>query len=152
MSVIDLNGKYEFGAVLLMDLLQKIYDAKSKKESNVPILIIIDEVHEFWNSSRGREAIELLSRICRKGRSLEISIIFASQTPDDMPSGLKTVVNTKIYFKPSVSNVRSLGIDSSAFSAEALGEGYAVANIHNLGQVKFIKFPLPLAGVIDKSN
>ncbi|MEM3445558.1 MAG: DUF87 domain-containing protein, partial [Thermoplasmata archaeon] len=47
MSVINVaggSGTIEFGAVLLRDILSQIVEAKSKRDTKVPILIIIDEV------------------------------------------------------------------------------------------------------------
>ena len=151
MSVIDVVGKSAlgFGSVLLRDLLDKIYDSKSKKEIQVPILIIIDEVHSFWGNVRSREALQTLDSICRQGRGLEIGIIFASQDPKDIPSGINSVVNTKICFSSDPSGIKSLGLNVSGFNPEAFKAGYAVAKIHKLSQLRFVKFPLSLAGVFD---
>jgi hypothetical protein len=112
MSVIDVAGKkgFGFGAVLLRDLLDKIYEAKSQKETDVPILIIIDEVHEFYGSARSREALQTLDAICRKGRSLQMGVIFSSQNPEDMPKGLDSVVNTKIHFKSDLSRMHASSV------------------------------------------
>ena len=154
MSVIDVADKkgLGFGSVLLRDLLEKIYDAKSsnKEGSKVPILIIIDEVHEFYNSNRSKEALQVLDSICRKGRSLKIGVIFASQNPEDMPKGVSSVVNSKIYFKSDAKNISSLGISVSGFDPEAFTKGFGVAKIHDLNQLKFVKFPLSPAGVKDE--
>jgi len=151
MSVIDVTGKggFTFGSILLRDLLDKIYDAKSNKSSKIPILIIIDEVHEFYNTTRSREALQTLDSICRKGRSLEIGIIFSSQNPEDIPKGISNVVNSKIYFKSESSSIKSLGTNVSGIDTESFKQGYAVARIHSLSQLKFLKFPMSLAGVND---
>lgn len=154
MSVIDVTGKYGFGfgSVLLRDLLDKVYDAKSNKESIVPVLIIIDEVHEFYGSSRSKEALQTLDSISRKGRSLKIGVIFASQNPEDMPKGITNVVNSKIYFKSDSSKIKSLGITTSGFDPEGFGAGFGVTRIHGLSQLKFVKFPMSLSGVHDDTK
>lgn len=154
MSVIDVDAKYGFGfgSVLLRDLLEKIYDTKTNKEINIPILIIIDEVHEFYSSARSREALQTLDSICRKGRSRQIGVIFSSQNPEDIPKGISSVVNTKIYFKSDLSNIRALGVNTAGFDPEALKAGYGVARIHGLSQLKFLKFPMSLSGVNDGKN
>lgn len=151
MSVIDVTSKkgFGFGAVLLRDLLDKIYSAKSDKVSEVPILIIIDEIHEFYGSARSREALQTLDAICRKGRSLQIGVIFASQNPEDMPKGISSVVNSKIHFKSELARMKSLGVSMKGFDPEALKPGYCVASIHGLSQLKFMKFPMALSGVGD---
>jgi len=151
MSVIDVTFKHGigFGAVLLRDLLVKVYQENSirSEDERIPILIIIDEVHSFYSSIRSREALDILNTICRKGRSLKIGVIFASQNPEDMPPGINSVVNSKIYFKSDPKNIRSLGINITGIDTEALKPGYGIARIHNLSQLKFIKFPMSLAGV-----
>lgn len=152
-SVIDVTSKhgFGFGSVLLRDLLEKIYDTNSQKSADerIPILIIIDEVHEFYKTAKSHEALKSLDVISRKGRSLKIGVIFASQNIDDMPKGISSVVNTKIYFKSDISQFRSLGLDISGFDPEGLKQGYAITKIHGLSQLKLAKFPLSLSGVID---
>lgn len=149
MSVIDVTVKtgsgFGFGSVLLRDLLEKIYNTKSEKSNKTPILIIIDEVHEFYGSTRGREALQTLDAISRKGRSLQIGIVFASQTLEDMPKGIENVVNTKISFK-SIGDTKYLA-NTAAFDPESLKIGYAIASIFNMNQLKIIKFPMSLSGV-----
>jgi hypothetical protein len=154
MSVIDVTGKYGFGfgSVLLRDLLDKVYEAKSNKESPVPVLIIIDEVHEFYGNTRSKDALQTLDSISRKGRSLKIGVIFASQNPEDIPKGISSVVNSKIYFKSDSSKIKSLGISTSGFDPEGFSAGFGVAQIHGLSQLKFVKFPMSLAGVLDDTK
>jgi len=149
MSVIDLSQKNAigFGAILLRDILDKIYEEKNKGESNsdVPILIIIDEVHEFYGNSKTYEALKTLDAIARKGRSLGIGVIFASQNLEDIPSGISKIVNTKIFFKGySQKDVHKIIND------DALAPGYAISKIYGLSFVNLIKFPLPLGGLYEK--
>lgn len=153
LSVINVVGfkGTQFGSVLLRHLLKKIVEAKRRKEFSVPILIIIDEVHQFYHTEASREALGYLDIICRTGRSNEIGIIFSSQNLSDIPKGLLSVVNTKIYFKSS-------GIPSSTYfgisneEMESLQKGFAVANIHELSQLRILKFPLSFAGVFEKEK
>jgi len=147
MSIINVAGEkgIQFGSILLRHLLKRIVKAKSEQISDVPILIIIDEVHQFYNTESSREALGELDTICRTGRSQKIGVIFSSQNPNDLPRGLSSVVNSKIYF-------RSDGISGSYFKIsnneiQSLNPGYALVNIHNIPQLKIIKFPLSLSGV-----
>ena len=147
MSIINVAGEkgIQFGSILLRHLLKRIVQAKSEKRSDIPILIIIDEVHQFYNTESSREALGVLDTICRTGRSQEIGVIFSSQNPGDLPKGISNVVNSKIYF-------RSDGISGAHFKissdeVQSLKPGYALVNIHNIPQLKIIKFPLSLAGV-----
>lgn len=147
MSVINVAGEkgIQFGSILLRHLLKRIVTAKSQQLSEIPILVIIDEVHQFYNTESSREALGELDTICRTGRSQKIGVIFASQNPSDLPKGLSSVINSKLFF-------RSDGINSHLFNisteeAQSLEPGYSVVNIHNMPQLKVIKFPLSLSGV-----
>lgn len=150
LSVINVCGEkgIQFGSILLRHLLKRIVEAKSNKLSDVPILVIIDEVHQFYDTESSKEALGVLDTICRTGRSQKIGVIFSSQNQDDIPHGLSNVINTKIIF-------RSDSIKGSLFSVsneeiQLLKVGYAVVNIHNLPQLKIIKFPVSFAGVISQ--
>jgi Cdc6-like AAA superfamily ATPase len=145
-SVIDVTSKVGigFGSVLLRNILNKIYEAKSQRANDVPVLVIIDEVHEFYGSARSREALSTLDAITRKGRSLGIGVIFASQNPEDIPGGISKVVNSEISFKGSIDKKK---IKTQFFDIEGLRSGYAVTKIHGLSQIKLAKFPLTLGGL-----
>jgi len=152
MSVLNVasNLGIRFGAVMLRDLLHKIVDTKDRKQSDVPILIVIDEVHQFYDSNASLEALGDLDTICRTGRSKEIGVIFSSQSPSDIPRGLGSVINTQIFFKSDAATVKNVGIKVSDEEVAGLRKGFAVANIHELPQVRVAKFPLSYAGVIEE--
>jgi hypothetical protein len=151
LTVIDLSSKNTpiFGAVLLRHLLSKIYEAKAVKGDfkDLPVLIVIDEVHQFYNTDASEEALGQLNAIARMGRSEKIGVIFASQNPEDLPKGLTSIVNTRIFFR-SLETV-SRRFDSSAIGVElsSLGNGYASMSTAVMPQVKFVKFPISLMGV-----
>jgi DNA helicase HerA-like ATPase len=154
MSVINVAGDkgIQFGSVLLRHLLKGIVEEKRTGKSNVPILIIIDEVHQFYDTSSSKEALGVLDTICRTGRSQEIGVIFSSQNPSDIQRGLSNVINTKIFFKSDVSSAKDYGLAISTEEMQNLGKGYAITNIHGLPQVKVVKFPLSMAGVFEKET
>lgn len=151
MSVIDVSSKngIQFGSILLRHLLSKIVTAKSEQRYDVPVLIIIDEVHMFYNTDVSLEALGDLDTICRTGRSQKIGIIFSSQNPQDIPRGLTSVINTKIFFKSDPSQAKMHGISLNASEVEGLDSGFAVCSVYNLSQLKVIKFPLAYSGVFD---
>jgi Cdc6-like AAA superfamily ATPase len=154
MSVINVAGKkgIQFGSVLLRHLLKNIVDEKRSGRSKVPILIIIDEVHQFYDTSSSKEALGELDTICRTGRSKEIGVIFSSQNPSDIPKGLSNVINTKFFFKSDRSSAKDYGISITTEEVQNLGKGYAIANIHGLPQVRVVKFPLAFSGVFEKGD
>jgi Cdc6-like AAA superfamily ATPase len=150
MSILDFSGDKgpKFGSILLRDLLKKIVDAKDSLLSKVPILIIIDEVHQFYGSDSTKEALSDLDTICRTGRSKKIGIIFASQSFSDIPSGLSSVINTQISFKTDSMTLKNIGVKATQDEMEGLEVGFAFASIHGLPQLKILKFPLSYAGVV----
>ncbi len=152
MSVIDVTGEkgIQFGSILLRDLLHRIVCAKSEQRSNVPILIIIDEVHMFYNTEASKEALGDLDVICRTGRSQQIGVIFSSQNPTDIPRGLSSVINTKIFFKSDAVSLKNFGISVKNEELENLKKGYAISSIYDMSQLKIMKFPLSFAGVFEK--
>jgi len=150
-NVADYRG-IEFGAILLRDILHKIVLQKDEKRNTTPILIIIDEVHQFYNTESSREALGDLDTICRTGRSKQIGIIFSSQNPEDIPRGLEGVINTKIVFNSSERTVKSIGVDLSSVEIESLKKGYAVGTVYGMPHLKVFKVPLALAGVLDQQE
>ncbi len=150
MSVINVEkGAMDFGSIVLRHLLHRIVEANSKAIEKKPILIIIDEVHNFYNTDSGQDALGDLATICRQGRSQKIGVIFSSQNPGDMPQGLSTVINTKIFFKSdfAASKLHVSGITNEEF--DSLQQGFAVGTVHDVSQLRILKFPLALSGVID---
>ncbi len=148
-SVINVTGDkgVQFGSILLRDLLHQIVEIKRSNKSKVEILVIIDEVHQFYNTDNSREALADLDTICRTGRSQKIGVIFASQNESDIPRGLSGVINTKILFRSDISSSKYLGISSDEI--QSLSPGYAIVSIHGNPQLRIVKFPLSIAGVND---
>lgn len=154
MSVIDLEDEKSktFGSILLRHLLHQIVDLKSTMKSQVPIVIIIDEVHQFYNTDSSKEALGDLDTICRQGRSQKIGVIFSSQNPSDIPKGLSNVINTKIFFKSDATAVKYHGVSISENEMQNLKDGFAVVNVHGMPHLKIVKFPLAFAGVVEGGN
>jgi len=151
MSVIDVANRdsIQFGSIILRHLLSRIVHAKQNQESEVPVLIIIDEVHQFYDSSASSDALGDLSTICRTGRSQEIGVIFSSQNPEDIPKGLESVINTKLFFNSDTRTAKKYGMNISGEELESLQKGFAYGSFYELPQLKIVKFPLSTAGVSD---
>jgi len=154
MSVINVVGEkgFKFGSVILRHLLKRIVAEKQERAFNVPVLIVIDEVHEFYDTSSSREALGVLDTICRTGRNKKIAVMFSSQNPSDMPKGLFGVANTKMFFKSDRALARDYGVQVTVEEIQTLGKGYAIVDIQGIPQVRVLKFPLALAGVFDEEE
>ncbi|MBM71701.1 MAG: ATPase [Crocinitomicaceae bacterium] len=146
MTVIDVFRSPEFGSIVLRYLLNRIVKEKTENNNDIPILIIIDEVHQFYKSSASKSALGDLDTICRVGRSKKIGVVFSSQNINDIPAGLTSVINTKLMFKTDEVNKKTNGI--SADDIQAMKSGYCITNIHGLPQLKLAKFPLSKSGVL----
>lgn len=149
MSVIDVADNTRFGAIILRDILKKLNQEKDQHgpSSKVKLLIIIDEVHQFYDSTASRESLTYLDTICRTGRSKDIGVFFASQNPSDMPGGIASVVNTKFFFKTDIQSAKEYGVKVSTDELDGLKSGYAVASIYERPQLRIVKFPLSMSGV-----
>lgn len=145
MTVINVADSIDFGSIVLRYLLNQI--VKAKNEGNdIPVLIIIDEVHQFYKGTASQNALGDLDTICRIGRSKKIGVVFSSQNANDIPSGLTSVINTKLMFKSDEFNKKMNGIHPE--DIQAMKAGYCVSNIHGLPQLKIAKFPLSQSGVL----
>ena len=143
MTVINVANSINFGSIVLRYLLKDIID--EKENNNLPILIIIDEVHQFYKSNSSKGALGELDVICRVGRSKKICVIFSSQNINDIPNGLTSVINTKFMFKTDEFGKKINGI--SPEDIQSMNSGYCITNIHGLPQLKLAKFPLSRCGV-----
>jgi len=146
MTVIDVARSIEFGSIVLRYLLNRIVKEKTENNNDIPILIIIDEVHQFYKSSASKNALGDLDTICRVGRAKKIGVVFSSQNINDIPGGLTSVINTKFMFKTDEFNKKINGINSD--DIQSMKAGYCLTNIHGLPQLKLAKFPLSKSGVL----
>ena len=144
LSVLNVSSDPDFGSIVLRDLLSRIMKAKDKGDKT-PILIIIDEVHQFYKTSNSKQALGDLDTICRVGRSKKIGIIFSTQNEEDLPKGISNVVNTKLYFKTDNIGRNYFGVTQREI--QSLKSGYGVGSIHGMPSLNVFKFPLSLSGV-----
>lgn len=151
LSVIDLSDSQTkiFGSILLRHLLNKIYSAKSyeQKYRDIPILIVIDEVHNFYGHNTSKNALQELNLISRMGREYKMGVVFASQNPQDLPKGITSIVNTRIFFRSLSSLPKLFGISDSNINLSTLESGYALFSCYAFPQIKLVKFPMSPAGV-----
>ena len=113
-------------------------------------MILIDEVHLFYGDNASREALADLDRICRIGRSQKIGVIFASQNPKDLPKGIESVVNTKMYFRSDDASSNIKNYNLTVEDALNLKPGYGYGTIYGLPTIKTFKLPMSFAGVREK--
>lgn len=144
MTVIDVSDNISFGSIVLRFLLSEILRFKNEENSKIPVLIIIDEVHQFYKTSASGEALGILDTISRVGRSKKIGVIFSSQNEKDLPTGISSVVNSKFSFKSD----EKFKVNGRDILMNSLKAGYCYSRIHGLPDLNFCKFPLSPSGVI----
>lgn len=156
MSVIDIawdEKSKKFGSLILRQLLHQIVERKNEGAySDIPVLILIDEVHMFYGNSESDLALRDLDTICRTGRSLKTGVIFSTQNPRDLPKGISSVVNSKIFFRSGGKIGNEYGISLSKNELNTLKKGYAAVSIHDLPKLTLAKFPLSYGGVKEDGN
>ena len=113
----------------------------------MPVLIVIDEVHHFYKSGASTQALEELNAIARMGRSEKIGVIFASQNPEDLPEGINSIVNTRIFFRSLGHISKKFGMSECGLDSTVLENGYAIFSCYAIPHVKFVKFPMARMGV-----
>jgi DNA helicase HerA-like ATPase len=97
---------------------EKAYEkAAESGEAPTPIMIIVEEAHEFLSRdkiSKMENLFEQVARIARRGRKRWIGLIFVTQLPQHLPDEVLGLVNNFILHKISDANViarlkRSIG-------------------------------------------
>ncbi len=97
---------------------EKEYEkAAESGEAPTPIIIIVEEAHEFLSRdkiSKMQNLFEQVARIARRGRKRWIGLIFVTQLPQHLPDEVLGLVNNFILHKISDANViarlkRSIG-------------------------------------------
>lgn len=126
-------------------LLQK---ARAGKFRDLPLIIFLDEAHQFLNKQIGDEFLQVnldaFGLIAKEGRKYGLSTVLATQRPRDIPEDVLSQMGTMIvhrlvsHFDRDTVERASGEIDKAAASfLPVLGQGEAL--------VIGVDFPIPLA-------
>jgi len=83
-------------------------DAESSGRAPTPVMIIIEEAHEFLSSERIAQMETLfgqVSRLARRGRKRWLGLVFVTQLPHHLPDEVLGLVNNFILHKIADGNV-----------------------------------------------
>ncbi|TDS64402.1 ATP-binding protein [Myroides indicus] len=132
-------------------------DFNSKnKPTNTPIVVFIDEAHQFLNKSikdeyfdsKPLDAFDSIAKECRKHG---LFLCIATQMPRDIPQGTLSQMGTFIshrlinhYDKEAVSNACSTANKNTLDFLPILGEGEAI--------LTGVDFPMPIIMKFDEPN
>jgi DNA helicase HerA-like ATPase len=160
-SVIDLSDtdSPQLNNLVIADILrglQETQEARYQKASTeghaiTPVLIILEEAHEFLSASRISQMpvlFEQVARIAKRGRKRWLGLVFVTQLPQHLPNEVLGLLNNFIIHKITDSSVisrmqRTAGsIDESLWDrVSRLAPGQAI--------VSFSNFTRPLMVAVD---
>ena len=164
LSVIDLSdsGFSELNNLAIADVLRGIQDAQDaacekaeqQKKSPTPVLIVVEEAHEFLSEeriSRTPVLFEQVARICKRGRKRWLGLCFVTQLPSHLPKQVLGLCNSFILHMLKDPQVATLlkrtvgGVDEGLWDRlPNLAAGQAI--------VSFPHFSRPLLVSIDPSQ
>jgi DNA helicase HerA-like ATPase len=124
---------------------EKAYEVAAKSgTAPTPIMIIIEEAHEFLSRDKidkMQNLFEQVARIARRGRKRWIGLMFVTQLPQHLPDEVLGLVNNYILHKISDANViarlkRSIGgIDEGLWNRlPNLAPGQAIVSMTSMSR------------------
>jgi len=160
-SVIDLSDtdSPQLNNLVIADILRGLQEtqearyqkANAQGQPVTPVLIIIEEAHEFLSASRISQMpvlFEHIARIAKRGRKRWLGLVFVTQLPQHLPNEVLGLLNNFIIHKITDGSVisrmqRTVGsIDESLWNRVArLAPGQAL--------VSFSNFTRPLMVAVD---
>jgi uncharacterized protein len=160
-SVIDLSNTEspQLNNLVIADILrglqehqeQRYQEANERNEAVTPVLIVIEEAHEFLSASRISQMpvlFEQVARIAKRGRKRWLGLVFVTQLPQHLPPEVLALLNNFIIHKITDGAVisrmqKAVGsIDESLWSrVSRLAPGQAL--------VSFSNFTRPLMVAVD---
>jgi DNA helicase HerA-like ATPase len=160
-TVIDLSdtASPQLNNLVIADILRGVQERQEERYRDAiksnrqpsPVMIIVEEAHEFLSASRISAMpvlFEQVARIAKRGRKRWLGLVFVTQLPQHLPGEVLGLLNNVIIHKITDSTVisrmqRTLGsIDESLWNrVSRLAPGQAL--------VSFTSFTRPLMVAID---
>ncbi len=154
LSIIDLSdsGFSELNNLAIADILRGVQEAQDKasaqaeknNQSPTPVLIVIEEAHEFLSDERVSKTpvlFEQVAKICKRGRKRWLGITFVTQLPAHLPKQVLGLCNSFILHKLQDPQVVSLlkrtigGVDETLWNRlPNLAPGQAIVSFPHLAR------------------
>ncbi|HWG46949.1 MAG TPA: ATP-binding protein [Gemmataceae bacterium] len=151
-SVIDLSDtdSPQVNNLLIADILRGIQrqqeesfrKAAEQQKKPVPVVVIIEEAHEFLSEQRIKQMpvlFQQVARIAKRGRKRWLGLVFVTQLPQHLPNEVLGLINNYIVHKIADSGVvdrlkRSIsGIDKAQWSrVSGLAPGQALVSLTSM--------------------
>ncbi len=93
--------------------------AADPKRGLHPIVVIIDECQELYQSDQGEEAKQLTTTILKRGRALGIILVLSTQNPDadSLPKAADRLVMTRYCLRVNDWQANNMTLGSGAYAA-----------------------------------
>lgn len=118
-------------SIVAYRVLQQMYRAREAGRFRKPLLVMVDEAHEYFPQSReeySKDLVEsVINRVTRLGRVHRIGVVFATHSPADLNQLILQLANTKVAFRSEREVLKALGLERFAGELEYAESGVAVA-------------------------
>jgi DNA helicase HerA-like ATPase len=163
-SVIDLSDtdSPQVNNLVIADVLRGLWKAqeasfaKARKEAKpvTPVVVIIEEAHEFLSEQRINQMqvlFQQVARIAKRGRKRWLGLVFVTQLPQHLPNEVLGLINNYIVHKIADSGVvdrlkRSIsGIDKGLWNmVSGLAPGQALVSLTHMTRPRLVSIdPTP---------
>lgn len=153
-SVFDLSdtGAPRVNNLVISDILRGVQAAQEDRYKEavkrgvppIPVVIIIEEAHEFLSDQRIKQMpilFQQVARIARRGRKRWLSLVFSTQMPQHLPDEVLGLLNNHVIHKISDSHVidhlrKSLGgFDAGIWKmVPSLAPGQAIVSMAHMAR------------------
>jgi DNA helicase HerA-like ATPase len=127
--------------------------ARSGKLGNRPLLLFLDEAHNFLNKRLADEdtgyRLDSFEQIAKEGRKVSLNICIATQRPRDIPEGVLSQIGTFIVHRLSNHKDR-VAVESASSEADRTVMAFVPALREGQAVVIGADVPIPLAVQITK--
>src|SRR5206468_7818534 len=89
---------------------QQVAEAVAVRRKPTPVVVIIEEAHEFLSGQRVKQMpvlFEQVARIAKRGRKRWLGLVFVTQLPQHLPDEVLGLINNYILHKIADANVIS---------------------------------------------
>lgn len=121
---------------------EAVETARLQERKPTPVMLIIEEAHEFLSAERIKEMPSLfqqVARIAKRGRKRWLGLVFVTQLPQHLPDEVLGLVNNWVIHKITDANVitrlkRSIsGLDEAQWrSVPGLAQGQAIVSLTSM--------------------
>lgn len=126
---------------------QLLARARSGAFKNSPLLIMLDEAHQFLNKTLGDEsnryALDSFELIAKEGRKYGLTICIATQRPRDIPEGVLSQMGTMIVHRLTNNHDREV-VERAAGDIDRSAAAFLPTLAPGRAAIIGVDFPIPL--------